>query len=137
MTKIEEKFAENKVKMTEDQFWGLVASINWAETSLQPKQDYDAIHSSLSVILKKQGITDLRKIAGLAWNELDKLVGDARNPAGGGDDSHSDLLYHIVGLGKEEYYKHLNDYSLIEARGKARYQTVDGFRESFSYCLPY
>jgi hypothetical protein len=68
---------------------------------------------------------------------LDDLVGDERNPAGGGDDSHSDLLFHIVGLGKDEFYACLEDYDRIEARGNAPYGSEDGYTESFMYCLPH
>jgi hypothetical protein len=136
MTVLEKRFEENNVEMTEAQFWGLVDSIEWAEVSLLEKYDRDGIRKSLERILTEKGIRNLRMIANIAWDQLDAFVGNERNPAGGGDDSHGDLLNHIIGLGKEAYYNHLNDYRLIEARGQAKYQTAEGYRESFSYCLP-
>ena len=48
-----------------------------------------------------------------------------------GDDGYSDLLRHIVGLGKEEYYKHLKNLQLVVQRAKN-----DDYCECFTYCFP-
>jgi len=90
----------------------------------------------LSILSPEEGI-EFRQILDNLWGLLDYEIGDGRNPAEGSDDSHSDLCYHIIGLGKTQFYAYINDYSLIEARGKAPYGSPLGYKESFGYCVPY
>ena len=117
--------------MSEDRFWELVAMTDWPNKGYdQPKIDY------LKSLNKSTGLK-FRKIVDALWNVLDEFIGSERNPAGGGDDSHSDLLYHIIGLGRTEFYAHLKDYSLMEARGEADYNSAEGYKESFGYAIPY
>jgi len=120
-----------QISMTEDNFWSLVAYADW------PNKGYDSISAEYLRLLSREECKEFRTIASSLWNILDKAVGVNRNPAGGGDDSHSDLLYHIIGLGRDEFYAHLNNYDLMDARGKAPYDSNDGYKESFSYCIPY
>lgn len=136
-TKLQDKIESLEYQMTESRFWEIVNHLNWADVS-QTKYDSDSLR--LEVIntfgLDYLDVVELRNIYYLAWEEMDKKIGQ-RNPAGGGDDSHNDLIAHIIGLGKEEFYSCLDDYSLIEARGKATYGSPKGYRESFSYIFPY
>jgi hypothetical protein len=138
MTAIQKAMLGQGIEMTEDRFWYIVDKINWEKISQNEKLNSDTAQANVISLfdLDRKGVTDLRAIASHAWNLLDKKVGD-RNPAGGGDDSHSDLLYHIIGLGKEEFYACLNEFWRIQKRGEAPYGTPEGYRESFCYVLPY
>ena len=124
------KEAKDQYPMSEERFWEIVKIADW------PNKDHNDVTAEyLKFLFVEEGI-QLRRMSGVFFNMLDKVVGQ-RNPAGGGDDSHSDLLYHIIGLGREQFYAHLNDYSLIEKRGQSRYDSAEGYKESFAYCMPY
>jgi aminoglycoside phosphotransferase family enzyme len=117
--------------MDEARFWDIVETVNWASDC-----DYERINKWMLNNMTKNEINDFRGILSDKVNALDKMIGD-RNPAGCGDDSHSDLMYHVVGLGKEQYEAHLADYTLLAKRGKAKYGTPEGYRESFAYAVPW
>jgi hypothetical protein len=125
------KGLNDQIIMTEDEFWNLVSYADW------PNRDYREVSSEYLHLLSLEEALEFRKIASELKNLLDAFIGTNRNPAGGGDDSHSDLLYHIIGLGRNQFYAHLNDYSLIRARGGAKYGSPEGYEESFCYCMPY
>jgi hypothetical protein len=137
MTELSKAMQGKNIKMTEDRFWYIVDKINWTRLSQSEKLDIDTAQANVISLfnLNRKGVRDLRSIASIAWKLLDKKVGD-RNPAGSGDDSHSDLLYHIIGLGRDEFYANLNEYWRIQKRGEAPYGSPDGYRESFVYVLP-
>jgi hypothetical protein len=138
MTELELHIASNDYEMSEDRFWQIVARINWAHLSQTKKINWEAGKADIISMfdLDHRGVTELRGVEGLAWNLLDTLIGD-RNPAQSGDDSHGDLISHIIGLGEDEFYACLEDYERIEARGTAPYGSPEGYRESFAYILPY
>jgi len=121
----------DKFKMTEDRFWELVAEADWPNQGCNMPRYWYRCHVS------KEEANEFRNMYYAVRNLVDKFIGPDRNPAGGGDDSHSDLCAHIVGLGKKQFYAHMNDYSLIEARGKAPYGDPGGYQECFAYCIPY
>jgi hypothetical protein len=125
------KAITDKYEMTEARFWELVAQADW------PKNGYYNPKILYLSTLNEKECSELRSIAGELWKMLDEFIGKENNPANGGDDSHSDLLYHIIGLGKKVFYANLKDYDLIRARGSAPYSSEDGYEESFVYCLPY
>ena len=128
---------DNGIKMTEDRFWELVESVNWAEEScIKGRIDFDRLQKELRARMTDGEDESLSHIFNAAWKTLDSVVGPDRNPAGGGDDSHGDLMSHIIGMGREEFYAALRNYYVIEARGNAEYGTKDGYRESFSYIIP-
>lgn len=117
--------------MTEKRFWEIVKIVNWGKD-----YDYERIRIWMSKNLSLDEIKAFRKILDSKWSQLDKVVGE-RNPAGGGDDSHSDLLYHVIGLGKKVFEANLADYMLLAKRGDAKYGSKEGYTESFSYAVPY
>jgi hypothetical protein len=117
--------------MTEPRFWELIAMANWPDEGYnEPKLRY------LKALKPIEG-KEFRSIVEKLWNELDKFIGRERNPANGGDDSHSDLCYHIIGLGETEFYASMGDYKRIKARGQAPYDSPEGYKESFGYAVPY
>ena len=115
------------IKMTEDQFWIIVDAIGWGYIC-NTARSYVIVRKNLGKDLSLKKTQDLRAIMSLACNLLDKFIGLDRNPAGGSDDSHNDLISHIIGLGKVKFYACLSDYNLIASQE---------YKESFSYCLPY
>jgi len=124
------KAITDKYEMTEPRFWELVAQADW------PKKQYDAIKMHYLKTINQQECIELRGIADGLWKMLDDFCED-KCPAMGSDDSHSDLFYHIIGLGKNEFYACMKNYELIKARGHAPYESKEGYEESFGYCLPY
>lgn len=113
--------------MTDVRFWELVELAEWGKD-----HDYERIKR---LYLRTMSLTEADEFCGIfrsRRDELDNVIGPTRNPAGGGDDSHSDLLAHIIGLGQAEYEKSLSDYAVIRKRGHA-----GDYKESFSYCIPY
>lgn len=116
--------------MDEARFWEIVDTVEWAKDF-----DYERIQVWMLKNLTLKECQEFRAVATQKWNQLDKLVGD-RNPARGSDDSHSDLLYHVIGLGKEVFEANLADYDLLTQRGEAIYGTPEGYKESFIYSVP-
>ena len=68
------------------------------------------------------------------YNELVNAYNVATTDTGerygnyGGDDSFSDMIHHVMGLGQEYYNAVQADFSLLD-----RLEPV----ESFAYCIPY
>ena len=116
--------------MTEDRFWELVTRTNW------PHEGYDRPKLRYLQTLKPKEGKQFRAVVDKLWAVLDRFVGD-RNPAGGGDDSHSDLMYHIIGIGKDEFYACLKSYKKMEAKGHWKPNNKEGYVESFGYAVPY
>lgn len=117
--------------MTELKFWKIVKQADWARDF-----DYERIRNWMLKTMTMEEIEKFRRIAGQKWQQLDKHCG-SRNPAGGGDDSHSDLLYHVIALGKDVFEANLADYMLLAKRGDETYGSPDGYKESFGYAIPH
>ena len=117
--------------MTETRFWEIIGIVNWGKDF-----DYDRIKSWMLKHLTPENAEEFRKIAREKWDAIDKMVGD-RCPAQGADDSHSDLFYHVIGLGKEVYEASLENYYILEERGQAPYGSPEGYKESFLYAIPH
>jgi hypothetical protein len=118
--------------MTEDKFWEIVKTVNWESDC-----DFERIKLWFLKNVPEDEASAFTDIMTEKWNLLDHMIGDERNPAGGGDDSHGDLINHVIGLGKEQYEAHLKDYKLLAARGSAAHGTKEGYAECFSYAIPY
>jgi hypothetical protein len=112
--------------MTNVRFWELVELAEWGKD-----HDYKRIERLYLRTMTLIESEEFREIFNAKRSALDDFIGD-RNPAGGGDDSHGDLMAHIIGLGQAEYVMSLSDYAVILKRGQAR-----DFEESFSYGIPY
>lgn len=123
--------------MNEEIFWKAVDDMGWEANGF----DYDKIGKDLETRLwAEYGDQQAGEIAtGLfitsmrVHNDLYKVVDKyARKTKTymGGDDSFSDLLNHIIGLGKAEYDAVMADPSLAAKRYEE-----DAFTESFSYCF--
>ena len=125
------------MSMTEQRFWELVDAINWGSIS-ELYIDSNCIKRDL---IKQYGdeAYQMRGRFNQLYNTLDSVVSPELaqyqlvfDQYLVGDDSYSDLIAHIIGLGRDEYYSTLNNPQLAIIRAK------DGrFSESFSYVLPY
>ena len=109
--------------MCEDRFWELVALAKWP-------CDYKKMNIKYRKMLNREECIAFRATLSKARSILDTAI--CSLPLGCGDDGYSDLKNHIVGLGKKEYYKHLNDTELVQDMADNR-----SYVESYSYCLPY
>ena len=115
-------------EMTDDRFWELVKQADW------PNKDYEKVKIHYVKTLSREQSKLFRASASKFYRELDEKieVSPFRYGLNVGDDGYNDLLYHIIGLGKEEYYKHLNNIGFVKRLGNSY-----GYKESFSYCIPY
>jgi hypothetical protein len=114
--------------MNEDRFWELVELAHWP-------CDYDKMKIKYLKLMSKEQCHSFRATLSAAYNLLDNAISknkEINDDLGVGDDSYSDLLHHIIGLGKDEFYKHLKDLKLVKSRAN-KY----AYEESFAYCIPY
>jgi Trp operon repressor len=113
--------------ITEDRFWELVKLAHWP-------CDYEKARIMYRKLLSKEECENFNNAINVAWKLLDKTlnVDSISDELGVGDDGYGDLLNHIVGLGKEQYYKYLNNLKLIKELAHSH-----KYKESFSYCITY
>lgn len=106
-------------------FWNIVESCGWGTKTV----DYNQIKKDLIKNLTLQESRRFFKVFSEKEQELSiALFKHIKNL---GDDSYSDLISHIIGLGKKTYYQTLYSPDL----GKERALKYD-FVESFRYCFP-
>ncbi len=120
--------------MTKDKFWELVKSTNWEEESKKDKISFDEMKFNLLLQmspLELQSFTDhystaykeISKVTSLALKDTDAYVSD---------DSFSDLVSHVVGLGKEKSDDLINNPEFINEMAES-----NSYEESFSYVVPF
>lgn len=107
--------------LREEEFWRIVKEIGW------PNKTPDLTpHNIKFLLLWKKDLcsnslitVDEFKNLGISFCCIlsSKMNQNDINKTGLGDASYSDLLYHIVGLGKEVYNESLNNPELIIQRG--------------------
>lgn len=106
-------------------FWKIVAEMGWAKP-----YKYDAIKKAFMVKYPVEVALEFaevfKEVKDTLYNRLDPVI------TGVSDDSFSDLLCHIIGLGESEYNAVMANRDLAQDR-------VDrgDYRESFSYAIPY
>jgi hypothetical protein len=112
-------------------FWDLVESADW-------KSDYNYQRIKMSLIrqLTPNAIDQFQSFYQKVKNKLarvvDKYCEENDKSAGLSDDSFSDLIAHIVGLGRTEYNQALSQPEKVVEKGRK-----GDFKESFSYAIPY
>lgn len=128
-------------KLTQDQFWMLVEKLDWVNLSKKVKIDF-CNEKLISYIKIKENtldffynhLADFHEYFEFFREPLENLMKEQFKKAKHskvGDDGMSDVVCHIIGLGKEEYFKHLQNYDLI----LEKIENSD-YRENFSYILP-
>ena len=117
------------INRSEDRFWELVAMVKWPCDYKLAKMKY------LKILSKKECAVFRIKIE-QAYCKLGNLTSNLMSDDNQGyaisDDGYNDLIYHIIGLGKEEFYRCVNNPDLVMQKIKA-----NDYKESFSYCIPY
>ncbi len=118
-----------------EDFWNVVESVNWAKLS-ENDRGYDEgkkiLRTQLETADEMEAFQqDLSQRVGVLSNTVDRYAEFADDPCGLGDDSFSDLMNHIVGLGQAVYEDELTHPERVVARAH-KYD----FAESFLYCIP-
>jgi len=110
---------------TNEKFWETVKKAKWTSD-----HNYDRIKYQWMRELTPSQIEGLRRKFDKFRARLDNKITSVVH--GVGDDSFSDVLAHIIGMGKEAYDAVMKDPSLAQ-------QLIDDnkYRESFSYAFPY
>jgi hypothetical protein len=111
--------------MDSAQAWAIIAEARWSEDF-----NYSRIKNELMAKLSVEEVEALSKFIEDKRRDLHRAIknGELEDSLGYGD-SYSDLLYHVVGLGKEEYEKCLNDIESVVEVSKTS-------RECFGYGIP-
>lgn len=113
-------------------FWEAVTDIGWGTKTT----DFRAVEKAILESWDNEFIYSFNRRSTVLYQELAAKVEAYEDlndvSCGCGDDGFSDLIHHVVGLGKEEYEKALADPMLVVKRG-CNYEYV----ESFSYCIPH
>lgn len=118
-----------------DKFWNLVEQIGWGTDTT----DYYSVMCGLLHCLTDEQAQEVNNIyyflRNLLYQRLDshekELWSSGREGYGCSDDSFSDLISHIIGLGKDEFEKCMKDPMSALERVRSK-----NFKESFSYCFP-
>lgn len=125
-------------KTSLENFWNLVDVLNWKEEA-HNKKDKHRFGRLKKTFMQRVALEDLesyRKTLNQLYRALEKAIDDHCEKTGDhlgvSDDSHSDLLHHIIGLGKHLYDKTLKDPSFAVAMA----ENFD-YVESFAYVFPY
>jgi hypothetical protein len=124
--------------MNEGAFWEVVADLNWEEES-KTRDGVSKVKRKLMARFTYEEIQELEAFDTAAYRRVSNAIEAYENSInqlhgwiGLGDDGFSDLINHIVGLGKEEVDRVCADPKLAKARADA-----GDFRESFGYCWPH
>jgi len=107
-------------------FWSTTEPLGWGTETT----DYKVIEKRLLRELDRAQAVALRGTFHVLEGRLSKAIGPVVE--GLGDDSFSDLLAHVIGLGRGEYERVLANPQLAQARVDAY-----DFEESFAYALPF
>jgi hypothetical protein len=113
--------------------WKLIEFLNWADNN----SDISALTARCIAKVGNAGWEDLSMFVKKKVGELQTAIKTYEEKNGdldiGSDDGFSDVCYHIVGLGKEEFNRCIKDPKLVEKRYNSPYGSYEGYRESFAY----
>jgi hypothetical protein len=118
--------------MTDEKFWDIVAHMGWDLSN-----NYDATRKTFAKNYTKRECEEFCTIFSDKKAELSKAVEvylaspGYRSELSLGDDGYSDLLCHIIGLGRKEY-----EYAIRQPYSAWNRAKAGDYRESFSYCIP-
>ena len=107
--------------MDADQFWQIVEKIGW------PNMHYDDARYWFMQNYSKEEAEEFLETFLFYKNRLNKAAGDSFCC-----DSWDDTTAHIIGLGKREYDRNIENPRLIFER-----EQKSDYRESFAYCIPH
>lgn len=111
-------------------FWTVVGALGWTKGANALQVQVQVLKTMTLEQVQSAQVTMVE-----LSNQLDRAIMAYelyhRHTCGLGDDSFSDLIAHIVGLGEAEYNAALEDPSLAVERAQA-----NNFTESFAYVWP-
>jgi len=113
--------------------WNYIKRMNWAEACKNHQGYYD-VKRVLLFSHSKSVNDEIKAFARARVSELIARVdkyddeNDTRSGDYSGDDSHGDMMYHVIGLGEAKFNEIMADPSKLNGMD---------FTESFSYCFPY
>lgn len=116
-----------------DKFWHLVDEINWSDNC--KNRGYEKIKLHMMKNLEHEWVKEASFIRCALYNEISECINRWEDDYGQievSDDGLSDLINHIIGLGKKEFDRCMKNPALA----KRRADRCD-FVESFSYCFPH
>ena len=116
--------------------WKEIEPLGWGTWS----NDFRAVGRLMWKLYSHQTIIALRHFVNVRVSEIYGAVEqyekvNVRRLSVGRDDGFSDVAYHVVGMGEEEFNKVMLDSTLMERRYNADYKSPDGYAESFAYCF--
>lgn len=122
--------------MTQERFWEIVDELDY-----KSDLDYDRCAEYLFDTFSKEEISEFENIFSKFYIELEEEMDsqleqkelDYSYVIGKSDDGLSDLLSHIIGIGKNYYDKSMNDVEYLGLHANGAFQSVEGYSESFSY----
>jgi len=112
--------------------WKLIEAMNWEKYSKEYRGYYE-VASNLSETHTKEVIEEMQEFVTARVHELCICIdtyekaNNTRCGEYGGDDSFSDMVCHVVGLGEAKFNEIMNDPKKLNGME---------FVESFSYCFP-
>jgi hypothetical protein len=111
-------------------FWELVKSAAWASDFNYVRIKIQLM-KSLTATAQNEYETIFNKMTGVLAKTIDQYCEENDTTIGCGDDSFSDLVAHIVGLGQAEYDAAIKDPGIaVKRASKGQY------KESFAYSVP-
>jgi len=138
--KIANSLKKSEAEVTEEFFWNVIEKLNYSSDL-----DYERVGVELSnnsVCSKSQAlkIVDINnhlynKLEASMDSYIEEEMLDYDDLIGLGDDGLNDLLSHIIGLGKTEYYECLNNIQKLSSHALGKFDTVEGYTESFNYAF--
>lgn len=126
--------------MTHEEFWQIVEAANWnlVGHGRSGEECFSTLRALLSTV---EVLEEFRLHHSQCSSTLASAIGTWEHENAKvleiSDDSLTDLLDHIIGLGREEYTRSIKDPSLAYNRSRAADGSDEGYRESFAYCIPY
>lgn len=125
-----------KLKNVSDPGWAEIAKLGWGHWS----NDFHRVGKLLWRLYTPETIVALRMFVGVRVSELYKRVAqweieNDRRLKIGSDDGFSDVLHHVVGMGKSEFRESFADPTRLERRYNSKYGSPEGYKESFLYCF--
>jgi len=119
--------------MEKKKFWEIVESLNWKEASEIEKLAIDSVKLNLLVTLSPNEVVGFGNYFSEVYRLVEKHVDTALDDCDAyvSDDSFSDLISHIIGLGEDFMNKAFDDYQVIRDLADS-----GDYVESFSYLIP-
>ncbi len=120
-------------KATDKLMWTIIESFSWDVRSHNEERAYNKIKFEFMQRHSEKVAGQVRDFVDARFNELykayDKFAEDG-STAGhyGGDDSFSDMMHHVVGMGEKTFNAVMKDMNKLNSIK---------WVESFSYALPY